>query len=119
MFAVGTAVCLACKPAVGNHRLGTNQTACPQANEKTAVNERPKSLPVQSMHDGSNSSFADARGSVGGGPSKIVPLAEVERQTILSALERLNGNKLLTARALGIGKTTLYRKLKAYGICSS
>ena len=83
------------------------------------VNERPKSLLVQSMHDGSNSSFADAHGSVGGGPSKIVPLAEVERQTILSALERLNGNKLLTARALGIGKTTLYRKLKAYGICSS
>jgi len=96
-----------------------HQDGLPSSNEMTAVNERPKSLPVQSMHDGSNSSFADAHGSVGGGPSKIVPLAEVERQTILSALERLNGNKLLTARALGIGKTTLYRKLKAYGICSS
>jgi len=68
------------------------------------------------MHEGSNSSFVDAHGSIGGGTSKIVPLAEVERLTILSALERLNGNKLLTARALGIGKTTLYRKLKAYGI---
>jgi two-component system response regulator HydG len=51
--------------------------------------------------------------------SNIVPLAEVERQTILNALERLNGNKLMTARALGIGKTTLYRKLKEYGICAS
>ncbi|HKF21260.1 MAG TPA: sigma 54-interacting transcriptional regulator [Candidatus Angelobacter sp.] len=51
------------------------------------------------------------------GPN-IVPLAEVERQTILNALERLNGNKLMTARALGIGKTTLYRKLKEYGICA-
>lgn len=50
--------------------------------------------------------------------SNIVPLAEVERQTILNALERLNGNKLMTARALGIGKTTLYRKLKEYGICT-
>jgi two-component system response regulator HydG len=50
--------------------------------------------------------------------SNIVPLAEVERQTILNALERLNGNKLMTARALGIGKTTLYRKLKEYGICA-
>jgi two-component system response regulator HydG len=47
--------------------------------------------------------------------SKIVPLAEVEKQTILHALERLNGDKLMTARALGIGKTTLYRKLKEYG----
>jgi two-component system response regulator HydG len=50
---------------------------------------------------------------------KIVPLAEVERQTILHALERLNGDKLMTARALGIGKTTLYRKLKEYGLQAS
>lgn len=47
---------------------------------------------------------------------KIVPLAEVEKQAILSTLERLNGDKLMTARLLGIGKTTLYRKLKEYGI---
>jgi two-component system response regulator HydG len=50
---------------------------------------------------------------------KIVPLAEVEKQTILHALERLNGDKLMTARALGIGKTTLYRKLKEYGLQAS
>src|SRR5262249_39601959 len=125
MFAVGAVLCLASKLAVGNRggertRCGMacdqHQDAVPSTKLKTAVNERPKSLPVQSMHDGSNSSFADARGSVGGGPSQIVPLAEVERQTILSALERLNGNKLLTARALGIGKTTLYPQLKAYRI---
>ena len=51
--------------------------------------------------------------------SKIIPLAEVEKQTILHALERLNGDKLMTARALGIGKTTLYRKLKEYGLRAS
>jgi two-component system response regulator HydG len=51
--------------------------------------------------------------------NKIVPLAEVEKQTILNALERLNGDKLMTARALGIGKTTLYRKLKEYGLQAS
>jgi len=51
--------------------------------------------------------------------TKIVPLAEVEKQTILNALERLNGDKLMTARALGIGKTTLYRKLKEYGLQAS
>jgi DNA-binding NtrC family response regulator len=47
--------------------------------------------------------------------SKILPLAEVEKQTILRTLERLNGDKVMTARMLGIGKTTLYRKLKEYG----
>ncbi len=48
----------------------------------------------------------------GGKQGRIVPLAEVEKQTILEALEQLNGDKLMTARLLGIGKTTLYRKLK-------
>jgi len=51
--------------------------------------------------------------------TRIQSLAEVERLAILSALERLNGDKLMTARALGIGKTTLYRKLKEYGTAVS
>jgi DNA-binding NtrC family response regulator len=46
---------------------------------------------------------------------KIVRMAELEKQTILNALLKLNGDKLLAARLLGIGKTTLYRKLKEYG----
>lgn len=45
----------------------------------------------------------------------IVPMAELEKQTILSALAQVNGDKMLAARLLGIGKTTLYRKLKEYG----
>jgi transcriptional regulator of acetoin/glycerol metabolism len=44
----------------------------------------------------------------------IVPMAELERQTILNALAQVNGDKMLAARLLGIGKTTLYRKLKEY-----
>lgn len=46
--------------------------------------------------------------------SKIVPMAELERQTILNAIAHLNGDKPMAARLLGIGKTTLYRKLKEY-----
>ena len=46
--------------------------------------------------------------------SEIVPMAELEKQTILHAITQLNGDKLLAARLLGIGKTTLYRKLKEY-----
>jgi transcriptional regulator of acetoin/glycerol metabolism len=39
----------------------------------------------------------------------------MERRFILSALQETNGDKLAAARLLGIGKTTLYRKLKQYG----
>jgi transcriptional regulator with PAS, ATPase and Fis domain len=45
---------------------------------------------------------------------KIIPMAELEKRTILSAISELNGDKLQAARLLGIGKTTLYRKLKDY-----
>jgi DNA-binding NtrC family response regulator len=50
----------------------------------------------------------------GNGSTKIVPMAELEKQTILNAIAQLNGDKLLAAQLLGIGKTTLYRKLKEY-----
>lgn len=46
--------------------------------------------------------------------NELVPLAELERRAILHALRETGGDKLAAARLLGIGKTTLYRKLKAY-----
>jgi DNA-binding NtrC family response regulator len=53
-------------------------------------------------------------------PDTAVPvlttLADLERQAILGAIRTLHGDKLQAARLLGIGKTTLYRKLKEYGI---
>ena len=42
-------------------------------------------------------------------------LAEVERAMILAAYRRSNRRPLKAARMLGIGKTTLYRKLKEMG----
>ena len=50
----------------------------------------------------------------GNGHLKIIPIAELEKQTILRAIMELNGDKLQAARLLGIGKATLYRKLKDY-----
>jgi len=47
--------------------------------------------------------------------SGISPLAELEKKAILHAITVLNGDKLEAAKQLGIGKTTLYRKLKEYG----
>jgi DNA-binding NtrC family response regulator len=46
--------------------------------------------------------------------NKIIPMEVVEKQAILTAIEQLNGDKLLAAKLLNIGKTTLYRKLKEY-----
>lgn len=41
-------------------------------------------------------------------------MAELEKKTIIDALAHVNGDKMMAARLLGIGKTTLYRKLKEY-----
>ena len=42
-------------------------------------------------------------------------MAEMERAIILAAYERSNRRPLEAARLLGIGKTTLYRKLRVMG----
>lgn len=59
------------------------------------------------------------QGSAGGGaeslPGEVLSIAELEKQAILHAVHQLKGDKLMAARLLGIGKTTLYRKLKEYG----
>jgi hypothetical protein len=49
-------------------------------------------------------------------PEEPLDLSEVERITINKALAKCRGDKLQAARILGIGKTTLYRKVAAYGI---
>jgi DNA-binding NtrC family response regulator len=45
---------------------------------------------------------------------ELVPLEALERRAIFRALRETAGDKLAAARLLGIGKTTLYRKLKQY-----
>ena len=45
---------------------------------------------------------------------ELLPLEELERRAILRTLRETSGDKLAAARILGIGKTTLYRKLKQY-----
>jgi transcriptional regulator with PAS, ATPase and Fis domain len=46
--------------------------------------------------------------------NELVPLAEIERRAVLQALRETGGDKYAAALVLGIGKTTLYRKLKRY-----
>ena len=47
---------------------------------------------------------------------ELLPLQELERRAILRMLRETGGDKLAAARLLGIGKTTLYRKLKQYHV---
>ncbi len=49
-------------------------------------------------------------------PNRVTPLADLQREAIVHTIRLLEGDKLKAARLLGIGKTTLYRKLKEYGI---
>lgn len=46
---------------------------------------------------------------------EVLPLAEVERRAILNALAVTRGDRTTAAQLLGIGRTTLYRRLKEYG----
>lgn len=48
----------------------------------------------------------------------LMRLDELERLAIENALEHTNGNVSAVVRLLGIGRTTLYRKLKKYGLHS-
>ena len=43
-------------------------------------------------------------------------IADIEREAILKTLVYTNGNKIEAAKLLCLGKTTLYRKLKEYGV---
>jgi len=88
------------------------------------VSDLPSSLQNFRLH--SRSQFvAVAAAAASAGPSQpvlpsvapaILPLAEVERCAIKGALDRTNGDRAVAARLLGIGRTTLYRKLKEYQI---
>ena len=52
-------------------------------------------------------------------PREIVPLKAVERQAVAHALEATDHNITQAARALGINRATLHRKLKTYDLGGS
>jgi DNA-binding NtrC family response regulator len=47
------------------------------------------------------------------------PLADVEREHILRVLDACGGSQIEAARVLGIGRNTLWRKLRTYGALSA
>jgi transcriptional regulator with PAS, ATPase and Fis domain len=53
---------------------------------------------------------------LGESANQVIPLAEVEKRAILHAMDVTKGDRTLAAAMLEIGRTTLYRKLKDYGL---
>ena len=68
-----------------------------------------KNLP----HEIQTPELATAANTVSHAPRTLV---EVEKQTLIDAIRRANGNKKRAAEFLGIHRPTLYAKLKRFGI---
>jgi DNA-binding NtrC family response regulator len=54
--------------------------------------------------------------AAGGDDSNLTLMEAMERNTIVQMLKETAGNKLETAKRLGIGRQTLYNKIKGYNI---
>ncbi len=86
-----------------NHLIGKKAQAL-----AVAVGFQPLSKPP------GEASSHERRGPQESNYSPIVPLTQIERRAILEALEYTKGDRAIAANLLGIGRTTLYRKLKEY-----
>jgi two-component system response regulator HydG len=80
------------------------------------LGDLPTQLQQQGLEARRVAVSAGEAGQQDGAAPSVATLADLERQAILGAIRTLNGDKLQAAKLLGIGKTTLYRKLKEYGI---
>jgi DNA-binding NtrC family response regulator len=63
-----------------------------------------------------NHSFANHTEESGVSPARYLTYADRERRKIREALQDNGGNRQLTAKALGISTTTLWRRMQKYGI---
>jgi two-component system response regulator HydG len=76
-----------------------------RASDVLSVSDLPSALRNFALFDGQSTNFSE----------QIAPLAEVERCHILRTVQHTKGDLSAAAMMLGIGRTTLYRKLKGYG----
>ena len=72
---------------------------------------QPQSLPSHLTQEGSQAATSSPTDT-----TVILPLDEVERRAIVHALKVMDNDIPDAARALGIGRSTLYRKLKKYNL---
>lgn len=92
--------------------------ALPYLSPVTALGEAgPRSPGAYPPAEPPSRSYSTTAGAIPLGlpDQPIVPLSELERLAILRALQYTRGDRMAAATLLGIGRTTLYRKLKEYG----
>jgi len=70
-------------------------------------------LPPEIRHS-NRSTTPNSSSSVPG--QDIVPFNQIEERAILDALRKAGGNVRETAKRLGLGQATLYRKIRQYGV---
>ena len=81
--------------------------------ERAILLEKSQVLQVDSLPSALSPTAAAERRE-----SAILPMEEVERRAIAHALEVSDWNVATAARALGLNRVTLYRKLKKYELSS-
>jgi two-component system response regulator HydG len=83
-----------------------------------AVFRAPRLLPrsALSVRPGVAERRVPETAAVGADPRDSWSLADVEREHIMRVLKRHGGNSTAASRQLGISRTTLWRKLRQYGI---
>ena len=84
--------------------------------ERAMILERGTSLSPASLFIDCRSPLIEVPAADTPEQREDLPIREAEKQHILKILEKCNGRKLLAAEMLGINKTTLWRKMKKYGI---
>ena len=94
----------------GNVRELENAIESAVLRETTDLLQR-ESLPPYLTQQGSQTATSDPTDT-----TDILPLDEVVRRAIIQALEATDGNIPDAARALRIGRSTLYRKLEKYNL---
>ncbi len=78
----------------------------------SGIEDVPFEIAVEEEKSRSNGARGHAQTA---GPAPLPTLEDAERRLIGEALERFDGNRRQTAKALGISERTLYRKLKELG----
>ncbi len=86
------------------------------AGEVTSLASESEQMLLRPLFDDRMSAMPPAIAGQNRTVREVIPLSEVERRAILDALAYTKGDRLMAARLLGIGRTTLYRKIKEYNV---
>jgi DNA-binding NtrC family response regulator len=95
-------------PAFANDRPDRDISA--DRDEQWVIEEAPFEIQNEAKEAGQTAYFDSER--------PLPSLSEIERELIVEALKRYNGNRRKSAERLGISERTLYRKLKEYELIS-